>query len=259
MRQSPLTPFLLAIAGELALGGAAAAASGGIPLEKTPAKVQATVKKELPRAKPGELQIRDHLRPNGKKVYEVDYEAGATDIEVEIAEGGAVKRRRDRVPIGAVPKPVIDTAARERKEKVGVRTAYGVKIVEKDETFYELHFDNAEGRLKLRYEPDGSLIRRTQELNIAALPKPVADTAKRELGAAPLDKAARVTKSDGVSFRVEGGAGPTEMELKIAPDGRLLEREGPGATGKPAISKIAASPAPAASAAARPPAPRPNN
>lgn len=81
--------------------------------------------------------------------------------------------------------------------------------------------------LKLQLKADGELVRRTEEMSVDALPKPVREAMLTLAGEGGLiDEVKKIIEKDVMRFKAEiDRPGKPELDVTLAPDGSVLEQK----------------------------------
>jgi hypothetical protein len=115
---------------------------------------------------------------------------------------------------------VLKAAGSDRIEKL--------RIVRRGErTLYLVDIDRGEHDLKLQVLASGEVVRRTDALPLAALPPAVAKTLGTLAGPSGIiDEIKMITEGGATHFKAEiDRMGQPELDVKVAPDGKVLEQK----------------------------------
>jgi hypothetical protein len=130
-----------------------------------------------------------------------------------------------KVPVtwDQLPAPVRDSAQRElgaQPTKIRKNTKKSGKIE------YGVTSEKEGKTIKLKVAPDGKVLarREQEELQPSALPRPVLQAAKRELGKAKMTGAVRSSKDAVVTYAVTAETKERTIELSVTADGNFLRR-----------------------------------
>jgi len=193
-----------------------------LELADLPSAVQETVKRELGSARVDEIE-RD--TEDGKVVYNIDAEtADGRDIELEVAEDGALLGKKEEVRLADVPAAVRATIERELD---GI-SLDGIELqTEKGTIQYQAEAKTADGRdIELELAEDGTLLEKQEEVRLTDVPAAVRATIERELGGVTPEQVERVTEKGTIHYEVEAEtADGREIDLDVAEDGTLLDKE----------------------------------
>jgi len=99
------------------------------------------------------------------------------------------------------------------------------KTFEDGEVAYELEAEKDGKQHSLTIAPDGRLVAREDELDLALVPAVVQQTVKGQIGTGELVRIARATNEVRVSFEVEARKDGKNLEFSVDPAGKLLEDE----------------------------------
>ncbi|MHC4621656.1 MAG: PepSY-like domain-containing protein, partial [Planctomycetota bacterium] len=119
-------------------------------------------------------------------------------------------------------------------QEVVKREFAGVQITEVDDDeydgikVYEIEAETADGKeLMIKVGPDGTLYQKEVEIGLEDVPKPVLAVFRKELGDADddVDEVKRISKQGRVQYNIEAEISGKGVELKIAADGTLLEKD----------------------------------
>ncbi|TFG48027.1 MAG: hypothetical protein E4H40_05395, partial [Candidatus Brocadiia bacterium] len=94
---------------------------------------------------------------------------------------------------------------------------------------YKIEAETADGKeLMIKVAPDGTLYQKEVEIGFGDVPKVVSATFNKELNnaAADVDEVKRISKQGKVQYNIEAKVGGKDIELKIAADGAILEKDG---------------------------------
>ncbi|MHC4212478.1 MAG: PepSY-like domain-containing protein, partial [Planctomycetota bacterium] len=93
---------------------------------------------------------------------------------------------------------------------------------------YKIEAETAEGKdLMIKVAPDGTLYQKEVEIDYADVPKVVQALFEKELGdvSSDVDEVKRISKQGKIQYNIELKMGRNDVELKIAADGTLLEKD----------------------------------
>ncbi len=119
-------------------------------------------------------------------------------------------------------------------QKIALREIGDVPIDDIDrneddgEIIYDVEAENDRIKIELEIASDGTLLQRdiTEEISFSELPKPVQDTVRRHIGTLEIDDMERKTELGAVVFYdVEADDMGIEIDLEIAPDGTLIDKD----------------------------------
>jgi hypothetical protein len=119
-------------------------------------------------------------------------------------------------------------------QEVVKREFAGARVTEIDDDdydgidVYEIEAETADGKeLMIKVGPDGTLYQKEIEIGLGDVPKAVLDTFRKELGNADsdVDEVKRISKQGRVQYNIEAEISGKDIELKIAADGTLLEKD----------------------------------
>jgi len=236
--------------GSLAVGVLLMAAAGGYgdgeKGEKAALSAAAAeaVKKAFPEAAIRKVELEDE---DGVKVYEVELEEGDRKIEVEVAADGILIEVETELGAEELPRAVA---------KVVAQAAEGAEIkeVEKEEIHAVLQFvklktpqvvygvelvrDGRKGEIKVA--ADGTVVEKLKwkgakakrckesekDITIDQVPAPAKATILKEAGDNKIEEIEKVSRNGKVLYyEAEWNTNGKEVEIKVAADGRLLEKE----------------------------------
>ena len=127
------------------------------------------------------------------------------------------------VSLSEVPQAVRATIERELK---------GIKIddLERDKDdgkiVYEVDAENDDREIKLKIAEDGTLLEREEEIDEDDLPAAVLSAVKKSVGDIDFDDIEkRFVRGRKTIYRIKGDKGNLEIELKIAEDGTILDKD----------------------------------
>lgn len=119
-------------------------------------------------------------------------------------------------------------------QKIALREIGDVPIddVDREKDDGKIIYDvEAEGdgiRIELEIREDGTIKEREihEEISFSELPIPVQDTVRRHVGTLEIDDVERKTELDkGVFYDIEANDMGVEVDLEIAPDGTLIDKD----------------------------------
>jgi hypothetical protein len=91
---------------------------------------------------------------------------------------------------------------------------------------YEIEGETPDGKeLEIMVGKDGTLYQKEEEISSRDLPAPVLAAVKKELGNAQPEEFKRITERDKVLYEIEAEVSGKEIELKIAADGTIIDKE----------------------------------
>ena len=228
---------VLALCAGVLLGGAPAVALAAedqtepkeetetIPLDKCPAKVQETLKKE---AEGGELGEIVKQTEDGKTTYEAEIAKNDKAISVSVDAEGKLVLKQEEVDLAQCPAPVQATAKKEAeggevagiaKETKGEAVTYLVGIF-KGEKLIALIVD-AEGKLlkkEIQEEPE-------EEITLDQCPAKVQETLKKEAEGGKIECIEKVTDGDKVVYEAEIAKDGKTIDITVDAEGKVLSKE----------------------------------
>jgi len=227
----------------VAVGVAVAVASMGwageekdkpLTLDQVPAAVKATIVKEAAGA---DIKKIEKENENGKVVYEAEFLRGGKTTEVKVASGGTLLSTEVELSLDEVPAPVKATILKEAK---GAK----IKEVEKETKgatiTYEAEFEADGKEVEIQVAPDGKLLGREDaekdddeddddedeaKVSIDQVPAAVKATILKEAQGAKIKEIEKETKNGRTVYEAEFVADGKEVEIQVAPDGKLLKRQ----------------------------------
>ncbi len=120
-------------------------------------------------------------------------------------------------------------------QEVVKRELAGVQITEVDDDddydgikVYKIEAETADGKeLMIKVGLDGTLYQKEVEIGLQEVPKAVLDVFRKELGNADndVDEVKRISKQGRIQYNIEAEISGKGIELKIAADGTLLEKD----------------------------------
>jgi hypothetical protein len=120
-------------------------------------------------------------------------------------------------------------------QEVAKREFAGVQITEVDDDddydgidVYKIEAQTADGKeLMIKVGPDGTLYQKEVEISLQEVPKVVLAVFRKELGDADddVDEVKRISKQGRIQYNIEAEISGKGVELKIAADGTLLEKD----------------------------------
>ena len=127
------------------------------------------------------------------------------------------------VSLSEVPQAVRDTIERETK-------GFDIDDLERDKNdgkiVYEVDAENDGREIKLKIAEDGTLLEREEETDSDDLPAAVLSAVKKSVGDIDFDDIEkRFVHGRKTIYRIKGDKGNLEIELKIAEDGTILDKE----------------------------------
>ncbi|MHC4345342.1 MAG: PepSY-like domain-containing protein, partial [Planctomycetota bacterium] len=120
-------------------------------------------------------------------------------------------------------------------QEVAKREFAGVQITEVDDDddydgikVYKIEAETADGKeLMIKVGPDGTLYQKEVEIGFGDVPEVVQAVFRKELGDADddVDEVKRISKQGRIQYNIEAEISGKDVELKIAADGTLLEKD----------------------------------
>jgi len=120
-------------------------------------------------------------------------------------------------------------------QKVAKHELAGVRITEVDDDddydgidVYKIEAETADGKeLMIKVGPDGTLYQKEVEITLEDVPGAVLAVFRKELGNADndVDEVKRISKQGRIQYNIEADISGRGVELKIAADGTLLEKD----------------------------------
>ena len=213
-----------------------------------PSKVANAIKEAFPRAVIVEAEKE---RENGIDLYEVALIQDGRDMEVEVSAEGVVIEIETEVAMKDVPSPVAKTiieiskGARVKEvEKVELRAVVkSGKLVKLREptTFFEVEVVKGDKQAEIKVSPDGTMLEPVtwededddeddgddgdREVSIDQVPEAVRRTILREAGRHKVEEIEEETRNGVTVYQAEWTVAGKEVEIKVAADGKLLEKE----------------------------------
>jgi uncharacterized membrane protein YkoI len=135
-----------------AMGGCAAHEKEDMTLSDTPAAVQATARSVVGGNKVGDIDKTDE---DGKVAYEIEYNVGAVEHAVVIAESGDVLEQSVDVEASAVPAAVTDAMTKAHPD---AKLGEAELTTESGRNYYELEVMAGGDNRNMQINPDGSVI-----------------------------------------------------------------------------------------------------
>jgi len=127
------------------------------------------------------------------------------------------------VSLSEAPQAVRATIKRETK-------GFDIDDLERDKDdgkiVYEVDAENGDREIKLKIAEDGTLLEREEEMDSDVLPAAVLNAVKKSVGDIDFDDIEkRFVRGRKTIYRIKGDKGNLEIELKIAEDGTILDKE----------------------------------
>jgi len=205
----------------------------GLTLDQVPAAVKATILKEAAGAKIGEIEKEIE---NGTLTYEATFVRDGKTVEIEVAPTGKLLCTEVELALGDVPAAVKATIL---KEANGAKIEEVEMATEGGKTFYEAEFEVGGKEVEIKVAPDGKLLGREIEdgdddddddedeenVSLDQVPAAVKATILKEAAGAKIKEIEKETKGGKTVYEAEFVVGGKEVEIEVAPDGKLLKRE----------------------------------
>jgi hypothetical protein len=249
--------LLIGIAALAVSLGGVVASEVEISLDKTPAKVRATIEKHAAGAK---IQTVEIVTEKGKKVYDVEIRKGGKTIEFSVSPEGkylGVKTGEDeekdeaeeQKPEAKKTKTVLEEKAAEKAKKTENReesaASAGAAVLDKAPQAVQATVKKLLGKgklLELALEGDGNyeldyrvngihqaaIISKTgeiqeEEITVAAstLPKAVTEAVNKLYPKAKITLAEKSTTKDGVEYELRVSVGKKSHTITLSPEGKV--------------------------------------
>lgn len=143
------------------------------------------------------------------------------------ADEGKKELKEENIALDKAPKPVQETVLKEAG-KNEVKAV--VKITEGDKTVYEAEWEENDKSVEIVVSPDGKIVSVTRETTIDDVPKAVKETILKEAGSNSdkIKEVEVITEGDKTTYEAEWKDNGKEVDLKVAPDGKVISKESPG-------------------------------
>jgi len=126
------------------------------------------------------------------------------------------------VALDQVPAPVRATILKE----AGTNTIDEIeKETENGVTMYEAEWKVDGKEVEIKVTPDGKIVAREKEVTIDQVPDAARKTILKEAAGNKIEEIEEETKNGVTTYEAEWHEGDKEIEIKVAADGKLLDRE----------------------------------
>ena len=211
---------------------------GAAKVDQVPELAKARILNEAGRNKVLKIEAE---KEDGKVFYEGEWVADGRKIEVKVTADGRLVEKETAIPLSAVP-------AAARKTIVKVAGKAKIKEVERvvagKETFYEAEWAADGKEIEVKVAPNGKLLAKEvedadddddddddddgedeEEVSLDEVPKAVRATILKAAGRNKITEIEKETRGKKVVYEAEWKAGGKEIEIKIAPDGKILSKK----------------------------------
>ena len=148
--------------------------------------------------------------------------AAALTARAEEAKKDEAKKTEKEVTIDQVPAAVKATIEKE----AGTNKIEKIEEITKgDEKCYEAEWEIDGKDVEIKVAADGKLIEKEVEIAIDQVPAAVKATIEKEAGAAKIEEITEVTKGADKFYEAKWEAGGKEIELKVAADGKVIDKK----------------------------------
>jgi len=211
---------------------------------KLPKAVRDTVKKAFPKAQVAKAGIEEE----SVIVYEVSFTENGQRREIAVTGGGVILEVETVVGEKDLPKAVASALAKAAEggkvwkvEKIEYLADIKIVKREKPEIAYEVKFRKDGKTMEMKWDAKGNLLKgdeddeaeeeegeeeeQEEKLTINQVPAAVKATILKEAGKNELMEIEKETKAGETIYEAEWMEGDKKIEIKVAPDGKVLERE----------------------------------
>jgi len=144
---------------------------------------------------------------------------GLIALPVAAAEKAA---KEEKISIGEVPEAAQKTILHEA---AGNKVREIEKETENGRTVYEAEWRVDGKEVEVKVAPDGKLLERETEIALKDLPGPARETVLKEAAGAKVTEVEKVVAGDRVTYEAEWKADGKEIEIRVSPAGKVLQRE----------------------------------
>jgi len=223
-----------------------------IRLDQVPEGARKTILRKAEGAEIEEVEVETE---EGRTVYEAEWEIEGREVEVTVTAEGEVVAWEKEVSLKEVPKAVRRTI---RKQAAGAKAReIEVEVETKgDRTVYEAEWKQDGKEVEIKVAPDGKLLDRKveeadedeehegkhrarkkaddddddgeeeeREVSLDQVPERVRKAILREAGDHKIEEVEVETKGGRTVYEAEWRVGDKEVEIKVAPDGKVLGKK----------------------------------
>ena len=205
---------------EMAADGKVIMKEADVAMDKLPAAVQATIKKEAGANKVEELQ---EVTKGAEKFYQADFTADGKSVELQVAADGKVikkdvkEKAEKKITIDQLPAAVKESLMKEA-DKNAIK---GIEAV----TVYKAEWVVDGKDVEVKIAASGKILAKETDMAMDKLPAAVQETIKKEAGANKVEELKEVVKGTDKFFQAEWTADGKCVELKNAADGKVIKKE----------------------------------
>lgn len=209
-----------------------------------PKAAAAAIKKAFPKATIDEIE----LEKEGVVLYEVELEQGGKELEVTVSPDGQIVEVERKVSKADLPDAVAKTLARlagdakiKEIEKEEIHAVVKLVKLRKPKTVYEAEFVKDGKEIEVKIAADGTLLSEEieeegdddddedeegeKEISLDEVPAAVKATILKEAGGKKIKEVEVETRGGKTTYEAEWTVGGKDIEIKVAPDGKLLSKE----------------------------------
>jgi len=211
-----------------------------VRLDQVPAAAREAILKEAGKNTIKEIEEETE---NGRTLYEAEWEVEGKETEVTVTPDGKIVAREVELTLKEVPRAVRRTI---RKEAAGSKVKEVEAETRNGRTVYEAEWREGDKEIEIKVAPDGKLLAREVEedddddaddngddddddgekdVTLDQVPAAVKATILKEAAGSKVEEIEAETRGGRTVYEAEWHEGGKEIEIKVAPDGKLLKRE----------------------------------
>jgi len=197
-----------------------------IAIDDVPKAVKETILKEA-----GSNTIKDVevITKGDKTTYKTGWVDNGKKVDLRVAPDGKViskkseeaKEKKKTIALDKAPKPVQETVLKEAGKN---EVKEIVKITKGDKTVYEAEWKEKDKSVEILVSPDGKIVSVTKQTAIDDVPKVVKETMLKEAGGNTIEDVEVITEGDKTTYEAEWTDNGKEVDLKVAPDGKVITK-----------------------------------
>jgi uncharacterized protein YxeA len=190
-----------------------------LKMAQVPAKVQQTIKTYASAAEIKQITMGD---VDGKKAYEFLIEKASRKSEVSITPDGKVLTTEEEIPLSEIP-----DAARQsiNARAAGSKIVSTEKVFENGKTAFEAVIERGGKQSTIAVSPDGKVVGSEEEIALTEVPEAARKTINAKAAGGKILFVKKVLEDGKTVFTAVIEKGGKQLEITVAPDGKLVDSE----------------------------------
>lgn len=214
----------------VAVGAATAGDAPKMSLDQAPPEARAAL---LKLAGGAPIMSIEREKEGGVEIYEAEWKVNGKEVEAAVMANGDLVEMEEEIDASALPDAVKAAVAKyfpadaklECEKVTMVVYEIEAKVNGKEKEILVLPTGKMLGKGKERDEDDGDDGEEEQRVTLDQVPPVVKATILAEAKGAQIKEIERETTKAGVVYEAEWVENGHDVEIKVAPDGKLLKRE----------------------------------